>query len=71
MLTYEEFETDAGISPSSPEGYYAELAWNAAILTAMGVARSAKSAETEAKNVPVLILDELSQLDTGFRGHTG
>lgn len=27
--TYDEFESAQGLSPSSPESYYAEMAWNA------------------------------------------
>lgn len=28
-MTYDEWEASQGISPSSPEAYYAELAWKA------------------------------------------
>lgn len=32
-MTYQEWEAEQKISPSSPEAYYAELAWNAALRT--------------------------------------
>ena len=36
-MTYEEWELEQGISPSSPEAYYAEKAWQAAIDSAVGL----------------------------------
>lgn len=34
MITYHEWEEEQGISPASPEAYYAELAWNAGLKAA-------------------------------------
>ena len=31
MMGYETWEAEQGLSPSSPESYYAEMAWNAAV----------------------------------------
>lgn len=35
-MTYDQWESAQGISPNSPEAYYAELAWNAALRAAKG-----------------------------------
>ena len=58
-MTYDEWELGQDISPSSPESYYAELAWKAAISEARKIALDCEGADDK---VGLLIHTELEAL---------
>ena len=66
-MTYDEWEESQRISPSSPEAYYAELAWNVAIQEVLKIVNATANAETTIKNLIILQNEEINHLDTGFR----
>lgn len=59
---YEEWESNQGLSPSSPESYYAELAFKAAIEEAMKIVNAAALTENTPSEVAVLALTELEAI---------
>lgn len=65
---YEEWEVQQDISPSSPEAYYAEKAWNAALNRACYLIQMSPDADgycrQEAPIVIANVLDEIRGLIT-------
>lgn len=67
MKTYAEWEEGQGISPVSPEAYYAEVAWNAALKQALTVTAAALASEGgDAMKALILIRTEIEGLQTGL-----
>ncbi len=70
IKSYEEFEKTQQFSPVSPEAYYAEAAWNAAVLLACKICmemRPEGAAESEDYSVATVdCYEEISKLLTGF-----
>jgi len=67
-MTYNEWEQEQNISPSSPEAYYAELAWNAAFQLALSFVHAGAKVEKDVIGLAVLLDEEFTHLDTGLRG---
>ena len=61
---YDAWEQRHQLSPSSPEAYYAEKAWNAAIRKARHVVHAAALAESTVGGLAALLEEELIALDT-------
>jgi len=59
---YAKWESEQGLSPSSPESYYAELAFKAGIEEAMKIVSAAAQAENTPSAVAVLALTELEAI---------
>jgi len=67
-MTYDEWVQAQNISPSSPEAYYAELAWNEAFQTALFFVHAGAKVEKDVVGLAVLLDEEFTHLNTGFRG---
>lgn len=61
-MNYEQWEEKQEISSLSPEGYYSELAWNAAIEEAKKIIQATSTAENNTCDLVVLQLEELEFL---------
>lgn len=65
MTDYQQWEAAQRLSPASPEAYYAEKAWNAALAQVREVLRSALAAEGgDPYKALVLIDTEVNLLST-------
>lgn len=65
-MDYETWEIENKISPSSPESYHAERAWNAAIREAIRIVKAAAGAEDTPQRLAVLLEEEFVSLDSGL-----
>lgn len=63
--TYDAFEQSVNISPSSPEAYYAELAWNSAVARMVQLVDAAR--DSGIPDWHLTLREELTNLDTGLR----
>lgn len=61
-MTFDEWEELKKISPNSPEAYYAEMAWNAALNEAIRIVESTRTVESTINNTITLITTELEFL---------
>ena len=61
-MTYEEWEERQHLSPSSPEAYYAEAAWNAALREVHKLVMAAGSAENTVAGIVSLLDSEIKGL---------
>lgn len=63
-MTYDEWEEKEGISPSSPESYYAERAWDAALSTFVNMPLDgAKLAAEELNNFSLVLAAVCATID--------
>lgn len=63
--TYDAFEQLLPISPASPEAYYAEIAWNAAVERMAQLVNAAHASGIA--DWHLTLSEELKNLDTGLR----
>ena len=63
-MTYNEWEQSQALSPSSPEAYAAEVAWNAALAEVRRLLTAASQAERTASGLAVLLDTEIDALTT-------
>lgn len=63
-MTYNEWEAQQSLSPSSPEAYAAEVAWNAALAEVRRLVAAAAAAESTSTGLVVLLDTEIDALTT-------
>lgn len=68
MKTYKELEEQLGISPYSPESYYAEIAWNAALKNVVELTKT-KSDVGEIVSVLEGSISEFGMIDVNKESH--
>ncbi len=64
MFKYDDLEKALRISPSSPEAYYTEVVWNAALGRVRNMIAGAADAEATTRDLVVLLLTEIEFLTT-------
>ena len=76
MNSYEKWEKKQELSALSPEAWWAEIAWNAAIAHAAGCVESILNGNNDLpedysdEQLMQYLVEELTKLDTGFRPKT-
>jgi hypothetical protein len=63
-LTYNEWEAQQRLSPSSPEAHAAEVAWNAALTEVRRLVAAGAAAESTSNGLAVLLETEIDALTT-------
>ncbi|MBP8275288.1 MAG: hypothetical protein KAX55_00145 [Propionivibrio sp.] len=61
-MTFQEWEQTQPISPVSPEAYYAEEAWNAAVIEVRRLLCAASGAEKDVGGLVLLLDTELEAM---------